>query len=246
MGIAEVAPDVYAVVGGIWDLANTRAELGSLQVWTVDLSKATKKVKFVAEIANSTIFNGLVRHPFNPRLLLAADSAIGAVWKVDLVTGSYGIAFQDPLLAPIGTVPGTNLGINGLKAYGQYLYFTNSAQRFYGRVKVSSSGAKLSAIEKISESEDAGADVVYDDIALNIRNGVVKSSWIASHPTYAVQVKSDGSQVLINDTVKLLNPTAAAFGRGTFKEKKTLYVTNGGWFEGFDLVKGGVVALDLS
>lgn len=84
-GITEVAPDVFALVTGVWDLANTRAAPGSLKIWTVDFTKSPYPlVEFVTGIANSTIFNGIVRHPTNSKILLAADSAAGAVWRVDL------------------------------------------------------------------------------------------------------------------------------------------------------------------
>lgn len=247
MGITEVASDVFAVVSGTWDLAQTRAELGSLQVWTINLNTASPVVKKIATIANSTIFNGLVRHPTNSKILLAADSAAGAVYRVDLTTGAYGIAFSSPLLAPVQNPLGTNLGINGLDAYGSYVYFTNSGQRFYGRVKVDGNGNQAGAIEVLSNSTAAGANIVYDDIALDIKYGKVQSSWIASHPSEAVQVRLDGSQRVISDTEKLLNPTAAAFGRGSLKQEKTLYITNGGEFTPeFNLINSGVVAIDLS
>lgn len=248
-GIAEIKPDLFALVTGTWDLANTRAELGSLAVWTVNFNvppHETPEIQFLTQIANSTIFNGLVRHPTNPRLLLAADSALGAVWRVDLQTGSYGVAFSSPLLTPTGTAfEGLHLGINGLTAAKDTLYFTNSAQKFFGSVKIDSLGNPTGPIEIISNSTEAGApNVVYDDIALDKKG---KVAWIASHPDYAVGVKlSDGSQTVIQDAVKLLNPTAAAFGRGSRKEQKTLYITNGGEFTPeFDLINEGVVAIDF-
>lgn len=248
-GIAEVAPDVFALVTGVWDLAATRAAPGSLAVWIVDFTvtaggSQAPSTRLLTRIANSTIFNGIARHPTNPALLLAADSAAGAVWRVDLATGAYGVAFSSPLLAPTGTAPGTNLGVNGLKARGRYLYFTNSAQRFFGRVPVDGLGVPTGSIEVISRSTDAGADVVYDDMALDRDGG--GGAWIASHPSYAVHVKLDGTQRVVNDTALLLNPTSAAFGRGDGGQEKTLYVTNGGEFVGSDLVNEGVVAVDLS
>jgi hypothetical protein len=57
---------------------------------------------------------------------------------------------------------------------------------------------------------------------------------------------SPGPQKVVRDAALLKNPTAAALGRGRGREKKTLYVTNGGEFtaEG-ELVNEGVVAIDL-
>lgn len=246
-GIAEITPDLFALVTGTWDLANTRAELGSLAVWTVNFNTwpgTSPKVKFVTQILNSTIFNGLVRHPTNPRLLLAADSALGAVWRVDLVTGAYGVAFTSPLLTPTGAAwEGLHLGINGLTASGNTLYFTNSAQKFFGKVAINSQGQPTGNIQIISNSTMAAANVVYDDISLDKKG----NAWITSHPDYAVGVKlSDGSQRVIEDTAKLLNPTAAAFGRGSARQEQTLYITNGGEFTPeFDLINEGVVAIDL-
>jgi len=241
-GITEVTPDVFAVVTATWDLATTRAELGSLVIWTVDVTGADPVVRFVARVENSTILNGIIRHPTNPGLLLAADSAVGAIWRVDLVDGTHDVAIASPLLQPTGTAPGTNLGINGLKAAGSHLYFTNSAQRFFGRVAIDHGGNAAGNIEILANSTDAGSDVVYDDIALDGQGG----GWIASHPSYAVRVSASGTQFVVNDTAKLLNPTSAAFGRGDEAQEKTLYVTNGGEFVGNDLVNEGVVAIDLS
>ncbi|KAG7294107.1 hypothetical protein NEMBOFW57_004171 [Staphylotrichum longicolle] len=244
-GITEVTPDVFALVTGVWDLANTRALPGTLAIWTVDFTKTpSPQVKFVTSVPDSLILNGLARHPYNPRLLLAADSAAGAVWRIDVVTGAHDVAISSPLLTPTGTVPGTHLGINGLRSAGAHIYFTNSAQKFFGRVAVDWQGNALGAIEVISNSTAAGADVVYDDIALDLVRG---KAWIASHPDYAVEVKvNGGAQRVVADAAKLLNPTSAAFGRGGWTQQRTLYVTNGGEFVGMDLVNEGVVALDLT
>jgi hypothetical protein len=123
MGITELTnPDTFAIVTGIWDLANTRAEPGSLTVWTIDLSPKSKhrppKVNRVTTIPHSTILNGIAPHPFNPSLLLAADSARGALWRINLATGAHDIAFASPLFAPTGSAPGSgkHLGINGLRS----------------------------------------------------------------------------------------------------------------------------------
>ncbi len=245
-GIAEITPDLFAVATGVWDLANTRALPGTMAVWTINLNHSPPTIRLVTSVSDSLILNGLARHPTNPRLLLAADSAAGYIRRIDLLTGTSDIAISSPLLTPTGTVPGTHLGINGLRTRlgGNHVYFTNSAQKFFGRVAVDWAGNAVGAIEVLSNSTAAGADVVYDDIALDLGR---RKAWIASHPSYAVQVGVvAGTQRVVSDTGKLLNPTSAAFGRGGWSQERTLYVTNGGEFVGWDLVNEGVVALDLS
>jgi len=236
-GITETSPDTFALVTGIWDLANTRAT--SLAVWAIDFNHPTPAIRHVTNIVNSTIFNGIAAVPGSNKLILAADSAIGAVWRVNISTGSYEIVFQDPLFLPIDTTPGTNLGINGIRTKDNFLYFTNSAQNIFGRVPINRFGAKTGPVEVISSIEVPGGH--YDSFAFG-REG---STWIATHPNDVVGVKADGSQVDIKNETLLLNPTSAQFGRGSAAERRTLYVTNGGEFVGNDLVNSGVVSVDV-
>ncbi|KAH8586850.1 hypothetical protein B0O99DRAFT_602172 [Bisporella sp. PMI_857] len=236
-GITESSPDTFIIVTGIWDFASTRAALGSLTVWALTLptpSSPLSSIRNVTTIANSTIINGLAPVPGSPHLILGADSAAGAVYRINTRTSTYSVVFSDPLFLPTATA---NLGINGIRTKAGWLYFTNSAQGIFGRVPINSQGEKTGAVEVLS---NVPAGIIYDDFALNAGEG-----WIASHPNEVVQVKTDGSQSVVTNTTLLLNPTSAQFGRGSVKESKTLYVTNGGWFAGNDLVNGSVVAVDL-
>jgi len=217
----------------VWDFANTRALLGSLTVWTVNFGTSPPTVKNITRIANSTIFNGIAAVPGSTKLILAADSDIGAVWRVNINSGAYSIAFSDPLFA--NTATGI-LGINGIRIKGGYLYFTNSAQGIFGRVPIDGEGSKIGAAEVIA---NVPSGVVYDDFAIDDGG----NTWIASHPNEVVEVTPNGNQRIITNTTLLLNPTNSVFGRGNLKERKTLYVTNGGWFVGNDLVNGSVVAI---
>lgn len=241
-GIAEYAHDKFAIVTAEWDLAATRAIAGTMKIWTVNLNGPAPVLALLTSITGSDIFNGLVRHPYNPHLLLAADSALGAVWRINVQTGAYSIAIQSPLLTSTATA---HLGVNGLSAKGTHIYLTNSAQGLLAKVPLLPSGAAAGLITTISLSSAAGSDVVYDDLALD-PTGRCKAAWIASHPDYAIGVFPNGDQVVVRN-LTMYNPTAAAFGRGGGKERSTLYVTLGGRFdESWNLLDEGVVAIDLS
>ncbi|KAE9365000.1 hypothetical protein N431DRAFT_314683, partial [Stipitochalara longipes BDJ] len=225
-GITETSPDVFTLVSGVWDLVNTRAT--NLNIWTIDLCSHTPVVKHITSIVNSTIFNGIAAIP-GTDLVLAADSALGAVWRVNIRTHQYGIAFSDPLLAPLGTDPGTNLGINGIRvsADGKWVYFANSAKGIFGRVPISHGGEKIGAVEVIASVGilTGVAGVHFDDFAL----GEEGKAWIATHPSDVIEVQvGKGVVADIQNTTLLLNPTSSAFGRGEARERRTLYVTNGG------------------
>lgn len=237
-GITETSPDIFALVTGIWDLANTRAT--SLAIWTVNFNHYTPIIRHVTNIVNSTIFNGIAAVPGSDKLILAADSAIGAVWRVNILMGTYEIVFQDPLFLPIDLTPGTNLGINGIRTKGRYLYWTNSARGTFGRVPINRLGEKTGPVEVLANITVPGGH--YDSFDLDERD----NTWIATHSSNVVEVKTDGSQVVITNTTLLKNPTSSQFGRGSLRERKTLYVTNGGEFAGNDLINGGVVAVDTT
>ena len=88
------------------------------------------------------------------------------------------------------------------------------------------------------------AGVHFNDFALDGED----KAWIATHPSDVIEVQvGKGVVADIQNSTLLLNPTSAAFGRGAERERRTLYVTNGGTFVGdtFELVEEGVVAIDL-
>ncbi|KAK4143450.1 uncharacterized protein C8A04DRAFT_28875 [Dichotomopilus funicola] len=261
-GITEITPDIFALVTGTWDLSTGRAALGSIAIWTVDFTTtlldptSSPKVNFVTTIAESTVINGLARHPTNPRLLLAADSARGAIWRVDVLTGAVDVAFEDAALFTLtGTESGKNLGINGLKArveHGKgYVYFGNLAKGLFGRVRVDAEGGKVGDGEVLATRKGVVADMEYDDFAFETRKNVGgrkegHAVWMAAHPSYLVRVDlRSGEQWVVNDTEKLSKPTSAAFGRGSRKQERTLYVTNGGEQVEGNLVNERLLAVDL-
>ncbi|KAJ5051869.1 uncharacterized protein L3040_001633 [Drepanopeziza brunnea f. sp. 'multigermtubi'] len=246
MGITELAPDLFVVISGIWDLALTRAALGSLTVWTVNLCSSTPSVTKVTTIATSVQLNGLAPVPGSNKLVLAADADVGAVYRINIQTGAYSITFSDPLFEPINrTLPGQHLGINGIRTRGSHLYFASSARQHFGRVAINALGDKIGPAIIISNNTVAGGAFgsQYDDFGLD----AARNAWVATHPNHVVRVTPDGEQTVVEDTQLLLNPTSAQFGRGSAKERRTLYVTNGGWFtEDLTLINEGVVSLDTA
>jgi hypothetical protein len=68
------------------------------------------------------------------------------------------------------------------------------------------------------------------------------------HPSDVIEVQvGKGVVTDIRNSTLLLNPPSAAFERGAERERRTLYVTNGGTPVGdtFELIQEGVVAVDL-
>lgn len=137
----------------------------------------------ITEIPKAVALNGMTNLNGSPNMVLMADSTIGAIWRLDTVTGEHSVAFENPLFGNTGFFP---LGINGVSSYGNMLHFINSARRMYGRVPLNKDG---SASEEVQILHRPGLDVLaYDDLAMD-REG---NAWIATHPHSLNEVMVEG------------------------------------------------------
>ncbi|PSR94534.1 hypothetical protein BD289DRAFT_136467 [Coniella lustricola] len=87
-------------------------------------SSAFWKLSFEQSNASSSLFtiqeaftvpgiglvNGLAT--WNASMILAADSAMGAIWRIDVHTGDAAIVLQDPTMKPVSSI-----GVNGVKVF---------------------------------------------------------------------------------------------------------------------------------
>lgn len=100
--IAQVKPDVFAVVAGQYGGSGNKA--GSWGVWTVDFTTgSTPTTKLLKKVPESGFWNGLTA--FNNDTVLVGDASKGAVFRVNINTGDYSIAIQDTTMAPSGGMP---------------------------------------------------------------------------------------------------------------------------------------------
>ncbi len=228
-GIVETAPDIFAVIGGNESIALTGVP-GSFLIWSIDLNTPEPTVKLITSVPEASALNGLTRLQPSSDIILAADSTLGAVWRVNIVTGDYSIAIQNSLFAPTSTDP---RGINGVHTLRGMLYFTNTAQLSYGRVSITDSGSAAGEVEILARG------ALYDDFDLDWQD----NAWIATHPNSLIEVTMGGKQRNITadcNSTELLQPSSAKFGRGSILDKRVLYVVGYGSLT----VGGQVVAVN--
>jgi sugar lactone lactonase YvrE len=244
-GIAEVFPDVFAVVCGNYTVQTKQGVPGSFSVWTVNIKKpGSPVVKKVTAIPAAQALNGMTDlGADSPGLVLIADSKLGAVWAVNVITGSYQIAISDPLVKTTDTFP---LGINGLHARGNLLYFTNSAQGLFASIRINNFGRPQGPAQVIARpfsSTFPGYPVnIFDDFAID-EDG---KAWITNHPNSITTVNKGGVQNTVSGGSALVQPTSCAFGRGSRDEKCKLYVTTAGTvYNASYIVSGSLVVLDV-
>lgn len=147
VGLTEFAPDQFAIVGALCDLAALHVMNAS--VWTLDAR--TGRVRHAANVPGAGLANDLAPLPSRPGALLLSDSANGAVWRVDTHTGAVKRVLQDAALAP--TADG--LGINGLRVVGSELLFVNTGQGFLGSVPIHADGTQAGHVKVLYKPSGA-------------------------------------------------------------------------------------------
>lgn len=241
LGIAEYAPDKFAIVVGNYSITTFAGVLGSFAIWSLDIrSPFSPIVKKIAAIPQAKALNGMTAVKGSPGLLLIADSALGVVWSLNATSGIYQQAIKDPLLAPSATFP---LGINGLHVYKNTLYFTNSAQGLFGKVGITSAG---NATGNATQIVIPFTGSIFDDFALDEQG----NAYITNHPNAITEVTAGGGQLSIagglNSTQFVaVNPTSAAFGRGSPVEECTLYVVGAGTHTNITTNSGQIVGINV-
>jgi hypothetical protein len=243
-GIAQIAPDVFAVSGGINDIPNFTWEAGSAQIWTLDLSKpcdaAKPLLKNIAKLPQAEILNGMTSLPSSPHIILSVDSKTGILYRIDTQTELVDVAFQSDMLG-LGSDPILPLGANGIHVYEEHLWFTNSAQGFFGRVKIESTGESAGEPEVISRlMNNSTVPMAYDDFT-QAANG---DFYVTQHPQYLFKISSEGEQTIILDGSTSIVPIAPTAAAASSDLSKVYVVTGGSQTEG-NLAGGQVIELSF-
>ena len=239
VGIAEYAPDVFAVVVGNYSISTFKGVPGSFAIWSIDIrSPVMPVVKKITAIPETHALNGMTAVKGSPGLVLIADSALGVVFSLNTTTGIYKTAIKDPLLAPTASFP---LGINGLHALKNTLYFTNSALGLYGKVGITREGLATGNASVITRSFTGN---IFDDFALDGQG----SAYIANHQNSVTEVTKWGGQLIVaggGNSTQFIEPTSTRFGRGSCEEECTLYVVGAGMKSNTTIISGQVVAINV-
>lgn len=218
-GIAEISDDKYAIVGGIRGNYSYTNET----IYNVDFSgnSSSPVVQIVATVPDAVMLNGLASIPASPHIILASDSRVGAIFRIDTDAGTSELAFEDDLfVAPANAT--TPLGINGIKVSGGYAYFTNTGQYIFGRVPITDDGYKAGDAEVVTYA-DASTGYDWDDFIFDAAGNI-----------FAAQTPNAAGQIFLNGTYASLagGGNSTLFHRPTSvtatSDGKTLYVTTGG------------------
>ncbi|KAH6614994.1 hypothetical protein C7974DRAFT_436941 [Boeremia exigua] len=223
LGITEMAHDVFVIVAGNFSVARRESDPASFSVWEIDFNRGGKceKVKEVERFPQASFLNGMVTLNRQKQTVLISDSVLGLVWRLNTRTGEYAVVLEDATMtAPEGSSP--VIGINGIRIFGDYLYYVNAQRQLYCRVKIDlSTGMALGPYEVIT------TEISGDDFAMAADG----TAYVTTNAENGLErVTADGQKTLVagglNSTV-VAGATSAAFGR-TRKDKDVVYVVTSG------------------
>lgn len=232
LGIAEFHPDQFAVVAGNWSDVTFATTEHSYSIWEVDLRPFIAEgprvihppvVKKITDIPEAYFLNGLTVLNEKEKTVLVSDSGLGVVWLVDLDTGRYHIALDDPTMKhpANGTTAASTLGINGIHIRADYVYYTNSGQELFVKLRIHPNGTQAGAAQ-ILVANYFGDDFAFDHIG---------NAYVTEDPgnaLYKVTPSGEVSVVLGGANESLIEgDTAAQFGR-TPIDRDVLYITTNG------------------
>jgi streptogramin lyase len=229
LGISEYAPNVFAVAVGNFDVSTVSGQAGSWSIWSLDVSSTPAKATKITAIPAANFLNGVTSVP-STGVVLAADSAQGVIYRIDTAAKTYTAAFTDAALKP-NTTATYQIGVNGIRVQGAYVYFDNSGQApLLGRIPISATGSPTGPAQSLVADAPFPVNPSYhgyDDFTFDKSGNV----WLATNPSESIVRITPGGKIAIKaggvgDSV-LQGCTSLRFGRTT-ADSNVLYVNVNG------------------
>jgi hypothetical protein len=232
LGITETCDDIFYVLVAAPVDADFNKLSGTCSVFKIDMNtfsatsegvvESNATVTKVTDILEAQFIDGATT--LDDFHILAADPRDGWVYKINVETGAYTIAINDPKMK---FPPGADLqlGVNGIKIRGSFLYWTNTANSTLSKIRINSSGFPIGS-SSIVTPVGGPDDFVFksDGTTWIMRNTDEELSYIpAGSSTPILVAGSETSTILAGDT-------AGQFGRLEGDRNKLYLTTNGGKF----------------
>ncbi|OTA55669.1 hypothetical protein K449DRAFT_468824 [Hypoxylon sp. EC38] len=224
VGIAETKPDTFVVLAAEFEGAGDPVP-GSYSIWELSLLGASPVARKISDLPEVQLGNGITSVPSsNGDIVLIGDSFAGSLWRLNTTSGSHESVLAVAEMAPPAGAA-LPIGINGLKIYDGYVYWSNSATVTIYRSKIDGDGypAANATIETIATLDSP----FVDDFAFDAQ-GLL---WAATNSDNKVDVvRPDGSfETVVGGATEDIvgGDTAVAFGR-TLQDRDVLYVTTSG------------------
>jgi hypothetical protein len=230
-GIAELEPDVFVIcTGNVYTTHENYLYRLDLRGWRPG-QKATPKL-MLAFPREARGLNGCCA--LTPRIILAADTFAGMIWRVDLAPDGKANAriwMRHESMAHIDDTlpPPPQPGINGIRyaAKSGSLYYTSTGQKLFMRVPVDPE-----TYEPAGGPEAIGRGWMSDDFCIDEDAG---AAFLTTHRENTIvrvplEPAKGAPRIIAGDPLDelLLGPSSAAWSRAPGEYGRVAYVTTDG------------------
>lgn len=240
LGIAEGKTDkFYVILAALFEEETFLKTGGVNSIFEVDMNtfrlaadgttvKANATVSHITDIPEADFLNGMAT--LDDSHVFVSDVYSGTAYLVDVETGDYTLAVDDPLMkwSVAGDPPPTYLGSNGLKVHGGHLYWSNTAAGFLARVRIGADGLPVGessvAVTNVAKADDfqfSSDGRVF--VAQNQMDTLSVASPVATGNVSVAAIAVAGSNV----STVLAGVTSPKFGR-TAQDSNRLYLSTSG------------------
>ncbi len=223
-GITEIQPDLFAFAVGNYSITTGPVD-GTSSIWTVDFRhyEKTKEapVKKVAAFPEAGLVNGITAiSPWSSKIIVT-DSAKALLYALDYNTGAYETVLAGASLGYAADAA-LKIGVNGVRTYQNYLYYTNTDQQLLYRVHINLDGHP-------TDQPEAVGSVWGDDFSISHDGNVAYVGGVLNNTVERVDIKKNKTTVIAGsrDSLDVAGVTSTALGR-TKKDRNTLYMSSEG------------------
>lgn len=240
LGIAEGKTDrFYVILAALFEEGTFLKTGGVNSIFEVDMStfrlaadgttvKRNATISHVTDIPEADFLNGMAT--LDDSHVFVSDVYSGTVYLVDVSTGYYTLAVDDPLMkwSVAGDPPPTYLGSNGIKVHGGYLYWSNTAAGFLARVRIGSDGRPVGsssvAVTNVAKADDFQFG---SDGRVFVAQNQMDTLSVALPVVIGDESVAASAIAGSNVTTVLAGVTSPKFGR-TERDKNRLYLSTSG------------------
>ncbi|KIY03203.1 uncharacterized protein Z520_01670 [Fonsecaea multimorphosa CBS 102226] len=227
--ITEHGDDIFYVVSTSFQTNNHQPTAADTEkVWSFNLRDWSGKgntslpLTLVSNITQGGFLDGLTSVD-GTDYLLATDAQKPVIWRINTVTGAYGVSLNSSALAPVGTgavLPNGTVGANGLCYRAPYAYFSNTRQKTFGRYTVGPAGTAVDGTLQI-----LGVGTVIDDLQPVQGNG--RGAYLTAPVTNQIVYAPGNGSNQTTPIAAVGGPTSVRWGR-TQRDQNTLYISSTG------------------
>ncbi|KAK5627110.1 hypothetical protein RRF57_002825 [Xylaria bambusicola] len=236
-GITALGDNFYAVTGA-GPNTGSYMQIYVIKFETEGLVSVT--VDHMVKVPETGNISGMAALPSNPRTILSADAVGGRILRVNTTDNTVSVAFEHTALKSNEQINATAKGIKGLKIRGNHLYFTNSAQKFFGRFPINADGANTGDVEILARLDETfGNDASYDDFSFDSEG----NAFVAVHPSSIHKIAPGGTQLVFAGGVDsmMLEPTSTLISN----TGKAICVSTAGKDTGYPISGGQVLRVQV-